>query len=152
VGTQARDKAIIAKILKKFLNDDSIKVLDISVFCYEGHVYLVGEYESVKQKKQAVAIAKVIERVKFVTSYLFPKKNVKDCGMTDNLKILAKVEAALIQDREIWSTNVDVKTVQCSVILLGIVGSHEEIDKSIAHAKGVEGVRFVKSFLNVAKK
>jgi hyperosmotically inducible protein len=47
---------------------------------------------------------------------------------------------------------VEIKTVQCHVVLLGIVGSTAERDKIINHAKSVPGVRSVKSFLRIKRK
>ena len=44
----------------------------------------------------------------------------------------------------------DVKTVQCNVVLYGLVASENKIKKAISHAKSVEGVRSVKSFLTSA--
>jgi hyperosmotically inducible protein len=148
----ARDEVIAWEIYKKFLNDDYIKVLDISTMCYDGRVYLVGEYETKKQRKRAVAIAGSVEGVKTVTAYLLPKNDVDGCGTLGNFEMTTKIELALIKDVDIWSTNVDVKTVQCNVVLLGIVGSVKEINKSVAHAESIEGVRRVKSFLRVLGK
>ena len=45
VGTIADDTAIKAKIFKKFVDDDVIKALDITITSYKGEVYLVGEYD-----------------------------------------------------------------------------------------------------------
>ncbi|MBE9547080.1 MAG: BON domain-containing protein [Proteobacteria bacterium] len=151
VRTIASDKKIAATILKEFYDDKTVKVLDISPACYSGHVYLVGEYETKKQRKRAVEIARKKKGVKTVTTYLLPKKKDDHCGTSDNLAITAKVKTRLIKDKEIWSTNVNVKTVQCNVVLLGIVGSKGEIRKAITHAKSVEGVRSVKSFLKSVK-
>jgi hyperosmotically inducible protein len=61
--------------------------------------------------------------------------------------IAGKVDAKLTADKDIRSTNIDVKVVQCNVVLLGIVRSGEEIAKATAHAKSVAGVRNVTSFL-----
>ena len=149
IGTQVKDKAINVKILAKFLGDDSVKVLDISASCYQGHVYLVGEYETLGQKRQAIAIAKGVKGVKSITTYLLPKKDIEGCGTTKNLNIAVHIKAALVKDKDIWATNVEVSMVQCQAVILGIVGSDEEIDKSIALAKGVKGVRGVKSYLKV---
>jgi osmotically-inducible protein OsmY len=44
----------------------------------------------------------------------------------------------------------DVKSVQCNVVLYGFVASENKIKKAIVHAKSVEGVRSVKSFLTSA--
>jgi len=52
VRTIVSDDKIVITILKRFHEDESIKVLDISADCYSGHVYLVGEYET--QNRQAV--------------------------------------------------------------------------------------------------
>jgi hyperosmotically inducible protein len=60
---------------------------------------------------------------------------------------VGKVKAKLIGDKDIWSTNIDVKSVQCNIVLYGLVASKNKIKKAIGHAKSVEGVRSVKSFL-----
>lgn len=151
VGTIANDTAIKSKIVKKFYDDDIIKSLDISTGCYRGHVYLVGEYDTLAQKNRAIKLAKSVEGVKHVTTYLLPRKKDDTCGSTENLEIVGKVKAKLVGDKEIWSTNIDIKSIRCKVVLYGLVGSKKEINKAIAHAKSVEGVRGVKSFLQSTK-
>jgi hyperosmotically inducible protein len=149
-STIAADTTITTTIGKRFLEDSDMKVFDVSAYCYNGHVYLVGEYDSAKQKEKAVEIAKGVEGVKSVQTYILPKKKDDTCGISDSLRIRAEVNAKLIADKEIWSTNIDIKVVQCNVILLGIVKSEKEIKKAIAHAGGVEGVRSVTSYLKSA--
>ena len=151
VRTIASDDKIAVTVSKRFFDDATIKILDISADCYNGHVYLVGEYENEKQKNKAVKIASSVEGVKSVTTYLLPKKKGDLCGTSDNLAIIAKVKAGLVKDKEIWSTNIKVKSVQCNVVLLGIVGSKAEIHKIVDHIKSVEGIRSVKSFLKSIK-
>jgi hyperosmotically inducible protein len=146
----ASDEKIKLTIQEKLLQDDAIKVLDISTFCYNGHVYLVGEYGTEKERERVLEIAKQAPGVKSVTHHLLQKKKEDTCGTTDNLQINGKIQAELIGDKDIWSTNVNVKVVQCNVILLGIVGSEGEIAKVIAHAKSVKGVRGVTSYLKSA--
>ncbi|MBG0791731.1 MAG: BON domain-containing protein [Desulfovibrionaceae bacterium] len=152
VGQQAADASISGTILKRYVNDDEVSVLGIEPYTFTGHVYLVGEYETPAQKSKAVAIANGVDGVTRVTTYLLPKKDDPSCGTSDNVGILGKVKAALIGDGDIWSTNVEVKVVQCQVVLLGLVGSEAQVSKSIAHARGVKGVRSVKSYLRVARK
>lgn len=69
------------------------------------------------------------------------------CGTIKNLELTDRVKSKLIGDKDIWSTNIDVKTMQCIVVLYGYAGSKAEIQKAIAHAKSVAGVRSVKSYL-----
>jgi hyperosmotically inducible protein len=147
----AADTKITITILAKFINDDLVKAQDISIFCYEGHVYLVGEQESKEQKKRSLEIARGVEGVKSVTSYLLPKKNNSACGTLDNLAISTKVRIKLIGDKDILSTNVDIETVDCTVVLLGVVGSKQEIKKVIDHARNVDGIQGVKAFLRTAE-
>jgi hyperosmotically inducible protein len=64
---------------------------------------------------------------------------------------MAKVKAKLIGDKEIWSTNIEVKSLQCNIVLLGIAGSHAQINRAVSHAKSVEGVRSVTTYLKSMK-
>jgi hyperosmotically inducible protein len=149
-STIASDAKIAATIQAKFVEDSELKVFDISAYCYNGKVFLVGEYDSTKQKEKAVQIARGVEGVRSVQTHLLPKKKNDPCGTSDNLAIRGKVSAKLVADKNIWSTNIDVKVVQCNVVLLGIVKSGTEIKKAVAHAKSVEGVKGVTSYLKTA--
>lgn len=151
VKTIVADGKIKTSIVSGFVNDDQVKILDINTYCYSGHVYLVGEYDQVKQRDRAIEIAKRTTGVKSVTPYLLAKRKGDLCSMTDNLSILAKVKTKLIGDKAIHSTNIDVEVVQCQVILLGVVEMRSEIEKAVAHAGAVEGVRKVKSFLKAVR-
>ncbi len=151
VGEQYDDEKITMAIRNKFSDDEKIKYFDISTYVYNGHVFLVGEYETADQKNQAVNLARQVEGVKSVTDYFLPKKKDETCGTTANLELLAKVKKDLIGDGDISSTQIEVKALQCNIILLGLVASADEISKATAHAKAVEGVRSVKSFLKIQK-
>lgn len=151
VSTIASDHSIKARILKKFADDEHVGVLDFAVSSYEGHVYLIGEYETNVQKERAVQIAKNQDDVTGLTTYLIVKNPKSLCGPAKNLELTAKVKAKLIDDKEIWSTNIDVKTIQCISVIWGLVGSQEEISRAIAHARSVENIKQVKSFLKVKK-
>jgi len=151
MGEQYDDQKITMAIRQKFLNDETIKYFDISTYCYNGNVWLVGEYANPGQKNQAVKLAKEVEGVKSVTDYFLPKNEKDPCGTTANFGLLAKVNTQLIGDGDISSTQIEVKALQCNIILLGLVSSENEIKKTISHAKAVQGVRSVKSFLKVQK-
>ena len=151
LGDQYDDQSITMSIREKFTADEKIKYFDISTYVYNGHVYLVGEYDTADQKNQAVKLARQVEGVKSVTDHFLPKKEDEACGTTANLKLVAKVKKDLIGDGDLSSTQIEVKALQCNIILLGLVGSANEISKATAHAKAVEGVRSVKSYLRIKK-
>ncbi|MCM0755959.1 BON domain-containing protein [Desulfovibrio aminophilus] len=151
IGTQTDDEIITAEIKADFLQDELIKYMDFDAAVYDGHAYILGEYESREQIARSVQIARAVDGVRGVTTYMLPKKDDELCGTSDNLLIYAKVKKELIADGDIKSTNVNTKVVQCNVVLLGIVGSQAEAGRAVNHAKGVDGVRSVKSFLRVAR-
>jgi hyperosmotically inducible protein len=152
VRTFASDKRIMSTILKKFLADHLVRDLNITPRCYNGHAYLVGEYETEKQKERAVEIAQGIEGVKTLVTYLLPKKkDDPSCKPEDNLRITSEVKTLIAGDRKIWSKNLSIVTAQCNVVLMGFVGKQTEIQKVIEHAKRVEGVRSVQSYLKSLK-
>ena len=151
VAGQYDDEKITMAIREKFSQDEKIKYFDISTYCYNGHVYLVGEYDSAEQKNQAVKLAREVKSVKSVTDYFLPKKEDITCGTAANLELVAKVKTQLIGDIHIASTRIEVKAVQCNIVLLGLVGSGDDREKAVSHAQSVQGVRSVTSFLRVQK-
>ncbi len=151
VKTVASDTSIETKIKKQLSNGKFSDLLNVSVTSYEGDVFLVGEYESVEQRDRFVTAAKAVEGVTSISSYFVKANKNHPCGTKQNVGITSKVKTSLIKDKSIWSTNVNVKTMQCQVVLWGTVGKAEEVEKSIKHAKAVEGVQSVKSFLKSKK-
>lgn len=153
LNTILNDTKIKLTLINKFHDDDdisSLNSLDLSVECYKGNVYLVGEYDIPVQKTRAIEIAESIEGVKKVTTYLLPKNKSDICGTDDDLVIMGKIKARFIGDKELWSRNIDVKSIQCNVVLYGVVASENRINKAIEHSKSVKGVRTVTSFLKPA--
>jgi hyperosmotically inducible protein len=149
--TFASDKRIMSTILKKFLADYLVRDLNITPRCYNGHAYLVGEYETEKQRERAVEIAKAVEGVTTLETYLLPKKEGNPCKPEENLRITSEVKSKIAGDRTIWSKNLSIATAQCNVVLMGFVGKKTDIQKIIEHAKTVEGVRSVQSYLKSLK-
>ena len=147
LGTQASDKKIEAVVFKRLAEDDTVKALDVSSYCFNGAVFLVGEYETTAQKSRAVEIARGVEGVGSVTTWMLPKKELADCGTTDNVSLALTVRKDLIADEDMNSTNVEIKAVQCRIVLLGLVATSADAARAVAIAKQVEGVRGVKSYL-----
>jgi hyperosmotically inducible protein len=143
----ARDEVKEATIRAKFIEDPGVKAMDVSIYFYGGQAYLVGEYDSPYQRDRAVMLAGSVSGVKSVAAYLLPKTKDERCGPADNTRINSEVKAKILRDSGIWSTSVDVKSVQCDVVLLGVVGSRRQIGKAVDHAFSIPGVRKVKSFL-----
>jgi hyperosmotically inducible protein len=151
IKTIASDSKVKAAIVKSFINDKSIKTLDIYVAVYYGHVYLVGQYDTATQKKRAIKIAKATEGARVVTPHLLKKKLDATCPPKENLRVAVKLKGTLLNDGEIHATNVDVRGLRCKIVLLGLVSNKAELRKILAHAKRAEGVRGVKSYIKTAR-
>ena len=136
----------------KFAQDSAINILNVSPYSYNGHVYLIGEYESNGEWARAFEITAQEKGVRSITTYILMKTDTPTCGLLDNFMLYANVRAKLIKDEDVRSTNIDIKAVQCQIVLLGIVASSEEIDRAIAHAGSVDGVVRVQSFLEATRR
>jgi hyperosmotically inducible protein len=76
------------------------------------------------------------------------------CGKTagetiDDAAITAQVKTALLNDSDVGGLRIDVDTAKGVVTLSGIVKSQAEADKAIQIARRVDGVRDVRSTLQV---
>ncbi|EKM0376360.1 molecular chaperone OsmY [Cronobacter turicensis] len=67
----------------------------------------------------------------------------------DDSAITAKVKAALVDDEQIKSTDISVKTEKSVVTLSGFVESQAQAEQAVKIAKGVEGVASVSDKLHV---
>jgi hyperosmotically inducible protein len=70
-------------------------------------------------------------------------------SQTDDSAITAKVKSALGADSNIKSRDIKVETNNGDVMLSGFVDNQEQIDRSTAAAKNVEGVKNVTNMLSL---
>jgi len=151
VGTFVDDGRIESSVRARIINDSIVKLRDISVNSYLGTVYLVGEFDADQQKMRAVRLAREVDGVRRVTVVPFQKRDDPTCGTTDDLALYAKIKARLVEDQDIWSTQVDIKMVQCNAVVLGLVKSQRDANQIIAHVNAVEGVRTVQNYIRIIK-
>jgi hyperosmotically inducible protein len=151
VGTFVDDGRIESSVRALYVNDNIVKLRDVSVNSYLGTVYVVGEFESDTQKMRAVKLARQVDGVRKVTIVPFTKRDDPTCGTTDDLALYAKIKTKLVEDKDIWSTQVDVKTVQCNVVVLGLVANQRDANAIIKHVNSVEGVRTVQNLVRIVK-
>lgn len=151
IGTFVDDGRIESSVRARFISDDSVKLRDISVNSYLGTVYIVGEFESDTQKMRSVRLAREVSGVRKVSVVPFPKRDDPTCGTTDDVALYAKIKATLVEDTTIWSTQVDVKTVQCNAVILGLVANQRDADAIVRHVNNVSGVRTVQNLVRIVK-
>ena len=149
IGEQYDDTVITAKVLEKMIGGKQVSPLDISVKTYNGKVYLIGEVESLSQRRAAISTARNVPGVRDVVAYLLLENENDFCGTADNLTMEAKLNKNLIGDKDIWSTNISIDVVQCNIVLTGIVGSAKERQEVLAHARNIPKARSVTSYIQV---
>ena len=148
VGSFVDDGRIESSVRARIINDSVVKLRDMSVNSYLGTVYLVGEFDSDQVKMRAV---RQVDGVRSVTVIPFQKRVNPTCGTSDDLALYARIKERLVEDTDVWSTQVDVKVVQCNVVILGLVKSQRDADRIVAHANAVGGVYTVQNFIRIIK-
>lgn len=137
------DTKIAARIKKAFF-DSARDALNLTVFCHQGVVVLAGVADA-RTGERAVAIARGVEGVRRVETYFVPGQPAP----FSDLGISAKIKARIVADMELRISQVDLEVFAGHVVLAGVVDRQEKIDRIIQHARAVEGVAAVKSFLQL---
>ncbi|WP_180141065.1 BON domain-containing protein [Desulfoluna butyratoxydans] len=140
------DKKLTALLMEKILADDITMVLDASAKCYYGYPFIVGQCDTLEEAERLVTIARQVTG-KPPVPYILKKGDERFCTITDDLRITTELNARLVSDSAVFSTNVYVKSVQCHAVLLGVVGSDKAVQAAEYHARHTPGVKKVRSFL-----
>lgn len=142
-----KDKKLTALIMADILEDDLTNVLDITVKCYFGFPFITGQCNTLEEAGRIVEIAKKISG-KPVVPYLVKKgKEEDECNIAINLKITTEINTRLIADKKIFASNIYVKSVNCTAVIMGVVGSNDTIKAILKHAKSTVGVKDIRSFI-----
>ena len=146
LAVQAEDTKIATKIKKGLFDAGMKNLLAIDVFCHQGLVVLAGVVEAGSNAgQQAVAIARAVEGVRRVETYYLPAR----ASTTSDLAVGAKLKARIIGDGDLKASQVDMTVINGNVVLTGIVDRQAKIDAVIRHARAVEGVTAVKSYIQL---
>lgn len=146
-GTIADDKEISLQIKSDLMDAHLSQGWGINVYCYYGHVFLVGEVPE-KMRSKAIRIARKHKGVRSVTSHWFtPAKSE-----TGDFVLATKLRTELIGTSGLSSTRIDTEVNAGRVVLLGVVKDEAERKLAIRAARQVEGVKQVISYLMLPQK
>jgi hyperosmotically inducible protein len=144
-----KDKKIMSLIYKKLIDDRLTQSLSITPRCYDGRVYLIGEYDKEEEKNHAIAIAREVEGVVSLETYLIARAGRTEADYQNDVRLSAEVKKNLIASGAVSTARLDVVSVQGNIVLVGIVRNEKEITRATEIAQNVEGVQSVISFLTV---
>ncbi len=146
MDTIADDKALATAIKTDLMKAHFGDSFSVSVYCYYGNVFLVGEApQNVRAK--AVAIARTFKPRSVTPHWFTPDRNERG-----NLALAADLRTSLIGTRGLSSTRIDTEVNAGRVVLLGIVHDDAEKQLAIGVARKIKGVISVTSYLMLPQK
>lgn len=146
LDTITNDKSMAANIKTALIKENFSEGLAISVYCFYGNVFLIGEIPQ-KLEGKALAIAHSFDP-RSVTPHWFSKAKAD----RSNLAIASDLRANLIGTKGLSSTRIETEVNAGRVVLLGIVKDEAEKLLAIKVARKIPGVTSVTSYLMLPQK
>ncbi|MDD5711904.1 MAG: BON domain-containing protein [Smithellaceae bacterium] len=149
-GEYVDDSVITSKVKVKLGADDVLKAFAISVETYRGVVQLSGFVDGKETRDRAGELAGSVAGVKGVKNNLLVKTGTtsETAGQyIDDTAITSKIKVKLAADDILKSFDISVETYHGVVQLGGFVDNQETIDRAVALANTVAGVKSVKNNL-----
>jgi len=152
VGTEIDDSVITSNVKAVLLGDPDIKSFDFKVETRKGEVLLSGFVDNQAQLDRATAASRAVEGVKAVQNNVILKGAPTSVGKKVDAGIItSKVKAALLGDPGVKSFDIAVVTRNDEVLLSGFVDNQIQMERAVAIARGVEGVRLVSNEMSIKK-
>lgn len=140
---QYSDAGLKTAVSSALLQEDATLADNVEVYCFKGHVFLIGEAPE-DYRRFAIAAAESVKGVTSVTPHWFPDgtgRKMRDAAMA------AEVESKLMFDESLTSSRMAVVVWDRNVLLLGVMNDKKSIDKAVDIARGERGVKSVTSYL-----
>ena len=146
----ARDLATATKVRTALLNEGEAYVAGVGVEVYEGRVLLTGTLATEAMRANAAGLAWKTEGVKDVINEIqLHASNLRD--LAKDSWITTQLQSKMTLDKQILAINYSIETVNGIVYLIGIAQSQDELDRVIAHARGINYVHQIISHVRVKK-
>ena len=152
LGNDIDDAVVTPRVKTALMANPQINSYDFKVETRKGDVLLSGFVDNQAQLDLAVRTTRVVEGVKSIQNNVALKGATATVGnKVDDGIITGKVKAALLSDSSIQSRDIGVLTRIDEVQLSGFVNDQQQMDKAIAIASGVRGVRSVANEMKIKK-
>ncbi len=137
----AIDTGIEIKISARLLQKDGRLFAKIGVTCIEGRVLLTGVVATPGLRADAQNVAASVAGVRAVIDEIQVHAAGDFGDYTHDAWISTELRADLLTDRKIADVNYSITTVDGTIYLFGIAQNQAEIDRVIAYARAIPGVR-----------
>lgn len=137
------DNEIAFEINRKLADKDPKLFNAVSTQVSGGRVVLIGTVSHPEDRVTAVKVVHTVGGVKEVIDELKLGEPRSFSERTDDTMITTKLRAAITGDNRISSINYSIATIRGTVYLMGVAQDRAELDRVIAHARAISGVRNV---------
>nr|WP_295776200.1 BON domain-containing protein [Rhodoferax sp.] len=152
VGTDIDDSVITSSVKSALLADADVKSFDFKVETRKGEVLLSGFVDNQSQVDRATTATRAVAGVKGIQNNVVLKGAPTTVGKKVDAGIItSKVKAALLGDPSIKSFDIAVVTRDDEVLLTGFVDNLTQVERAMAVARGIEGVRLVRNEMSIKK-
>ena len=144
-STSVADNQIRAKLIDQFVKSNFSLVTAVDVSVNDGAVLLTGKVKTPEEKILATKLTWEVRGVREVVNELqvTDSSSIKD--IAKDLAASATLRTKLITDSNISSLNFSIDVVNGTVYLSGVAANADEMNRVIAHARGV---RFTQQVVN----
>lgn len=143
------DNEIAFEINRKLLSQHSDLYSGISTQIRKGRVLLTG---SVPKPEDRIAVTRLVWTIGGVREVINELKVGKEGSFSQSLSdttISTKLRARLTGDKNVSGINYSIDTVRGTVYLMGTAQNQVELDRVMAHARDISGVRNIVSYVEV---
>jgi hyperosmotically inducible protein len=151
-GNMIDDSTINATVKAELIGNKQTKAHSINVETYKGVVQLSGFVATQAEKDAAGKVAQGVDGVTEVRNSIAIGADTPMGQKLDDSMLTGKVKAALIDAKDVSSTNINVETRGGVVQLSGFVSSEAMRDKAGQVAARVNGVKSLDNVLVVKPK
>jgi osmotically-inducible protein OsmY len=147
IGNAIDDTVIKATLDTKLARQSGDLFLRVSTTVIEGRVLLAGRVKSPEDRLTATRIAWSIEGVKKVDDELDVTDRSGWLDAPTDFIIRTELAAALLADGSIKDVNYTTDVVHGVVYLMGVGQNQDEVNRVVAHARNLSGVKRVENYV-----
>jgi osmotically-inducible protein OsmY len=147
ISSSATDLRIKAMISEKWFSYKVDTFTKLKLTVDQGRVLVTGTVQNPDDRVEAIRLAWQVNGVKQVINEIRVADSEGVQGFVKDGWITTRLRTAMTFDRDIQSINYTIDTVQGTVYLMGVAHSQAELDRVVALARTIPGVKQVISYV-----
>lgn len=144
-----RDTKLATQIRMNYLESSAALATNVGIEVYEGRALLTGLVDSEAQRAAAVKMAWAVIGIKDVINEIQLRSEEGVVEFAHDSWITTQLQATITFDEDIYAVNYSIETVNAVVYLIGIAQDQAELERVLAHARGIERVRRVVTYVRI---